>query len=244
MLSDIGLQVLYPGRVMIFHDKFLTLFYRDQDNFESVSGEVSTSSIKINSSDEFVTRPTLRTLTSTTRTTSLADDRTNLQNDYEVSVDYEYSLVTDEPPTTINVKILPKSREREIQNKEILTTTYPTETISSGYPIDFSGFVHDFVQGHILEPEIHEEMPRSPKVTKPRKTSTKVEAWTKPPLDSDSETFQEDSPYVINIFNNQVYEQTVSDEARLVNNHHQNINFDDQSSPAQGGPRSQVLTEL
>ena len=98
--------------------------------------------------------------------------------------------------------------------------------------------LHDFTVKQNEQTQMFDVITRSPKVTKPLiRIMPKLSDSVRRRLDL-KPTSQENSPFVINVFNNQLYEQTVTAAARLVNNHHQNIHF--QRTP----PGTQVLNEL
>ena len=147
--------------------------------------------------------------------------------------DYEYEVSTAENPTTINVKILPKTDFYMRHNFERFFSTTDLPKTTAGSQEKVHSMVHDYTEKKSTQPEISEKVSRSPKVTKPLMAQRRFSLGTR---------LQEDSPYVINIFNNQVYEQSVTEGARLVNNHHQNIRFTDQA-PLEN-KRIQILQDL
>ena len=175
------------------------------------------------------------TTTSTTTTTTASIET--------IDIDYDALVITTPLPTTISIKLMSTTSQSTTESFENFDEPEaddrfdfdenlyaPTESDEDDF--DFSQMANDFVEYESEEEEIEEfEVPRSPKVTKPRIVNKQQPVRNivdeNAQLDLASLGVQNEKAVTINIFNNQVYNQNASGTARLVNNHGQDLTFGD-----------------
>ena len=200
---------------------------------------------------------TVAPLASTT-TTTLASIET-IDIDYDSIEETTVSntvLTTVEATTVITVTIVEDDEVQDHDDRfDFDEDLYASEAENENDTPDLSQMANDYVAEEPLyeyeeeeeeiewsndfvapEEEIPEdEIQRSPKVTKVAKMDKPVRNIVdeNQQLDLASMGLQNEKAVTINIFNNQVYNQNASGEARLVNNHGQDLTFGDKIG--QGG---------